>query len=299
MNYFLKATYNNRKSIEFMIKPTYSLLIKENVDGESFVPRFTLKNAEIFPEYPTNTPMKFTPELIVKAINYGMILQIDYKGAEDGNMSGHERTIYPVAFGKNKEGKYIMRGYHLNGWSVSNGGTLDKEWRLFRCDRILNVVFTGSFFRLAPEGYNESGDKSIADIITIADFNQIRANQQELINKSKIDTRDRIVLNKVNTLEVKDLNYNFKLFEPWANNMIPKKDAKSIRITFAKPTIGTGPSIAIIGTSIEPNTVFKLKSDTTNGSYKSIKWLFADELNTVNVINGLAEYKLYMFIKSN
>jgi hypothetical protein len=298
MSFYKGLLHNSRKELTFMLTPKYILHIKENVD-QTFVPRFSLKNIDIFDDFPTNTPTKFTPELILKAINWGMIIQIDYKGDEDDNFSGHERVIYPVAFGKSKDGKYLIRGYHLKGWSISRGGNVQKEWRLFRADRILNMTFSGAFFRLAPDGYNADGDKGITKLMARADFNQIRNNQQSLLNKNDIDTLDRVILNKITEVEVKDLNYNFKIFSPWSNNIIPKKDAKNIRITFAKPLIGNGQWIAIVGSSIEPNNIFKLKlNNTIISSYKSVKWIMADELDKTKNIESQVEFKLYLFLKA-
>src|SRR3972149_5420257 len=160
MEFYKQLLYNSNKEMTFLLKPTYILHINEN--DTSFVPRFSLKDSDVFNDFPANTPTRFSPELIIKAIQWGMIIQIDYKGDEDGQMEGHERTIYPMVLGKSKAGKFLIRGYHLNGWSVSHGGDVEKEWRLFRADRILNMTFTGAFYRLAPEGYNTSGGKGMA-----------------------------------------------------------------------------------------------------------------------------------------
>lgn len=296
MEFYKKLLFNSQKDLVFLLKPTYIMHVNES--DTTFVPRFSLKDADVFDDFPANTPVKFSPQLIQKAIEWGMIVQLDYKGDEDGKMDGHERTIYPMVLGKSKEGKILIRGYHLNGWSVSHGGTLEKEWRLFRGDRILNMTFTGAFYRLAPEGYNPQGDKSMEQIMVQADFNKIRNQQQQLLQRNKIDTIDRVILNKIKNVEAKDLSYNLKLFNPWANNVIPKKDAKSIRITFAKPVMGTRQWIAIIGTSIEPNNIFKLKVDNTEvGSYKSVKWVMANELEKMSTIEQQVEFKTYMFLK--
>lgn len=299
MDFRARLLYNANREITFLRKPKYNITSKMNEDS-SFVPRFTIKNDEIFSDFPTNTPMKLSQELLEKAIQYGMILQIDYKGEEDGNFSGHERTIYPMVYGKSKENKGMLRGYHLKGWSVSSGGNVDKEWRMFRIDRILNVTFTGSFFRLAPDGYNASGDKGISKIIYQADFNTIRNNQTRLLQKNEIDEQDRVVLSKIREISTKDLNYNLKIFKPWDGNVIPKKDAKNIRITFAKPVVGSGPWIAVIGTSIVAGNIFKLKiNDNIEGSYKSVKWIMANELEGLNTIEQQSEFKSLLFLKGN
>jgi len=298
MEFYKRLLHNANKDLIFLLKPTYILHINEN--DTTFVPRFSLKDSELFNDFPTNTPVKFSPELILKAIEWGMIVQIDYKGDEDSKMEGHERTIIPLVLGKSKDGKLLIRGYHLNGWSVSTGGNIEKEWRLFRADRILNMTFTGAFYRLAPDGYNSTGDKSMTTIVGQANFNQIRAAQQKLLLQNSIDTIDRVILNRIKEVEAKDLNYNLKLFNPWANNVIPKKDAKNIRITFCKPVIGNEQWIAIIGISINTNNIFKLKVDNNViGSYKVVKWMMADTLQKTNDINQQVEFKTYMFLKAN
>lgn len=294
MEFYKKMLYNTNKEIYLLYKPQYIFKIFEN---ETLVPRFKLKD-DIFSDFPINTPMKYNHSLIMKAIEYGMILQIDYKGKDDKEMGGHERTIYPMVIGKTKDENVVIRGYHLVGWSVNKGGSTEKEWRMFRADRILNIVFTGAFFRLPPDGYNMD-DKGIKDIIKAANFEEIRKLQQKLLSTNNADTFDKTILKKVNTIEVKDLNHNLKIFNPWEHNVIPKKDAKNIRITFAKPNIGKGSYIAIIGTSIEPNVTFKLKQDSNVdlGTYKSVKWIMGNELDLIKNIEQQVEFKTYIFIK--
>lgn len=295
-NFYKKLLYNCTKELTFLFKPQYILHINEN--DQTFVPRFSLKKSDIFQDFPSNTPTKYSPELLLKAIQWGMIIQLDYKGDDDTIQSGHERVIYPLVIGKSKDGKVLIRGYHLKGWSVSGGGNIEKEWRLFRADRILNMTFSGAFFRLAPDGYNVK-DKGISKIIKSADFNEIRNNQQKLLSMDAIDTAERVILKKIRNVEVKDMNYNFKIFNPWENNIIPKKDAKNIRLTFAKPIIGNGQYIMIIGASIEPNNIFKLNVNGTEiGSYKSVKWVMGDELDIIQNINSQVEFKAYMYLKA-
>ena len=299
MEFYKTLLHNSNKELFFLYKPKFIITSKLNESDMTYVPRFTIKNDEIFKDFPTNTPMKLSLDLISKAIEYGMILQIDYKGDDDGTFSGHERVIYPMVLGQNKDGKYLIRGYHLKGWSVSKGGNVEKEWRMFRADRILNVVFTGAFYRLAPDGYNPSGDKGISKIIKQADFNNIRNQQQKLLKQNEIDLQDRVVLNKIRQIETKDLNFNFKIFDPWNSNVIPKKDAKNIRITFAKPVIGNGQWLAIIGTSITEGNIFKVKTNTDLGSYKSVRWVMADELENISSIEEQVEFKTLLFLKGN
>ena len=69
-------------------------------------------------------------------------------------------------------------------------------------------------------------------------------------------------------------------------------------MTFAKPVIGNGQWITIVGTSIEPNNIFKLKVDNdVVASYKSVKWVMADELDKMKILDQQVEFKTYMFLK--
>lgn len=299
MSFYKNLSYYSIKDQVFLTRPKYNIsMVKEGVDS-TFVPRFSLKDADIFQDFPANTEVKYNAELIKRAIKWGMIIKIDYRGAEDDVLEGHERYIYPMVYGRSKANNDVIRGYHLKGWSVSNGGKIEKIWRMFRCDRILSMSFTGAFFRIAPEGYNMD-DRGMTKIFAKADFTDIRNLQQSLLDKDKIDTEEHTILTRVNNIEAKDMKWILKLYNPWSNNMLPKKDAKNIRVTFAKPAIGDGPHIALIGISVNTNSTFELKVDSkVVGRYKSIKWKMADRIEGELNIDGEDEFKAYMFLRSN
>jgi hypothetical protein len=64
---------------------------------------------------------------------------------------------------------------------------------LLRTDRILINDIYWFFYRLPPsDNMNDKGMRG--GIITKADFNEIRRNQQALINQNKIQNRDDITL---------------------------------------------------------------------------------------------------------
>lgn len=304
LTFHQKLTYNYQQEQLFVQKPTYILknhkINEANGDnGDNvMVPRFSLKNPEIFKDFPSNTKKQFNDDLITLAIEYGMILEIEYTGEDDSAIK-HTRTIYPMVFGKSKKNNKLLRAWHFKGWSISNGGKIEKEWRLFRADRIISITFTGAFYRLAPEGYNETSDKAMSVIYKQADLNEIRNNQTKLISSQQIDSISRVVLNKVKEVEVKDLKFTLNVENPWESNIIPKKDAKSIRITFAKPMSGNGLPIAIVGTSIGRNNIFKLKEGTNIiGTYKCIKWAMANSLEKLEKIDKYEQFKLYLFLKA-
>jgi hypothetical protein len=146
------ARLNSRTDEEYIMsnlfEKTYS--INEAKDDATFVPRFTLKKYldKIFTEFPPNQEMKYNKNLMIKAMEYGMILQVQYRGADDGFLQGRTRVIYPMCLGTSSKGKPLLRVYHLKGWSFSNRQNTEKVWRLFRTDRIISMSFTGMFFRL-------------------------------------------------------------------------------------------------------------------------------------------------------
>ena len=113
MNPLEIKSYFNTKPIEFIIKENYEL----SEDNE-YIPRFQLKNAKEIVDIPINSPTKPTQDIIIKAIKYGMIFLVNYKGAKDNLPNGHERTLYPMVIGRSTEGKILISGYHLTGWSV-------------------------------------------------------------------------------------------------------------------------------------------------------------------------------------
>jgi hypothetical protein len=162
------------------------------------------------------------------------------------------------------------------------------------------MKFSGAFYRLPPDGYNETGDKSMSKIIAQADFNSIRNLQQSLLDNNKIDTLDRTILKKVNNVYVKDMNYDLDITKPFDGNVLPKKDAKNIRLTFAKPLIGNDLPVCIIGISIEPNVMFNfIKNDYSRVRYKSIKWLMVDDLKSINNIDNKNIFNTFLYLKSN
>jgi hypothetical protein len=189
MNLKQLKDYYNTKPVEFVVKENYDL-----IEDKEFIPRFSLKNVKEIANIPINEPIKYSDKLMMTIIKYGMVMLINYKGEKDTHFSGHERVLYSLVLGRSSKGKTLLRGWHLNGWSVSNKRHINKIWRMFRTDRILSMTFTGSFYRLAPSGYNMNDKGMRGGIIAKADFSQIRRHQQELINQNKIQNRDEVTM---------------------------------------------------------------------------------------------------------
>jgi len=288
--------YYNTKPITFVIRENYEL--KED---NTYVPRFQLKNAKEIANIPINEPLKPTQEIIVKAIKYGMVFLINYKGEKDNHFSGHERVIYPMVIGKSTQGKFLIRGYHLNGWSVSGNRHINKIWRMFRFDRILSLTFTGSFYRLPPAGYNMNDKGMRGGIIARADFNEIRKNQQALLKAQEIQNKEDINLDeetrKFVTIRAKTtdtkLDLNNALDNPYVNNM---KDIANIRISFLKSIYGNT-YIAVLGALGQPgNTVKVLNEKGTNlGVFKVMDSISGEVLKKIKRVKGNSIFDVYIF----
>ena len=70
--------YFNTKPIEFVLRENYEL--KED---NLYVPRFRLKDVKQIANIPVNKPIKPSKDIITKAIKYGMVFLISYKGEKD------------------------------------------------------------------------------------------------------------------------------------------------------------------------------------------------------------------------
>lgn len=289
---------NNKKDVEFIMRHDYYPEIKVNEDN-TFVPRFNIKKYThpLFSKFPPNKELKYSRDLMVMAINYGMILQIQYRGAKDDFVQGRQRVIYPMVVGTSAKGMPLLRAYHLKGWSLSENGKVDKVWRMFRTDRILTMSFTGHFFRLPPSGYNMKDKGMAGGIIAAADFSVIRNNQKSLIQKNLIQNKEQISLNE--SIEIDKTDTKLDLSEPFANPNINETDKKLIRMTFMK-NVATNHYIAILGALGEKNKIVRVYSrDKYLGQYKVLKWIMGDALGKPHMKNldNQTEFDLYIFIK--
>ena len=291
-------SYFNNKPVEFIIRENYELS-----EDKEYIPRFTLKNATEISNIPINEPIKPTQEIIIKAIKYGMIFLISYKGAKDSLPAGRERTIYPMVIGRSSNGKILIRGYHLNGWSVSANRHIDKIWRMFRLDRVLSVTFTGSFYRLPPAGYNMNDKGMRGGIIARADFNEIRRNQQNLVKANQIQNKEEIQLGeegrsfiavRVKSTETQ-LDLNNALDNPYINNV---KDIANVRVSFLKSIYGSK-YVAILGAMGKPgNTVKLLNEKGINlGVFKVLDSISGSALKRIKNIKGNSVYDVFIFDK--
>jgi hypothetical protein len=293
----IRAYYNN-KPVEFVIKENYDLI--ENLE---LIPRFSLKNVKDINKIPINEPIKYSDEVMIKCIKYGMIMLINYKGEKDSHFAGHERVVYPMVLGRSSKGKTLLRGWHLNGWSVSQKRHINKIWRLFRSDRILSMTFTGSFYRLPPAGYNMNDKGMRGGIIAKADFNEIRRNQQNLVNQNKIQNREEVTMGdderKFVSIRITETDTQLDLMKPLENAHINNiKDTTGLRISFLKSIYGNK-FVAVLGALGQPGNTVKILNDKgyNLGVYKVLDSITGDVLKSIKNVKGNAIYDLYIFDK--
>jgi hypothetical protein len=298
MNLSQTRNYYNKKPVEYVVREHYEL-----IEDNEYIPRFSLKNVKDIANIPINEPVKFSNDMIIKAIKYGMVFLINYKGEKDTHFAGHERVVYPMVLGRSSQGKLLLRGWHLNGWSVSNKRHINKIWRLFRTDRILSMTFTGSFYRLPPVGYNMNDKGMRGGLIAKADFSEIRRNQQNLVKQNKIQDREEVTLGdeerKFITIKVKTTETELDLTKPFENSYIKNtKDAANVRLSFLKSIYGNK-YISILGAMGQPGNTVKVLTDkgTNLGVYKVLDSITGEVLKSIKKVKGNTIYDLYLFDK--
>lgn len=300
MNIKQSKDYFNTSPVEYTLRTPSTNDLKED---REYMPKFSFKSIKDFQNVPVNEPVKPTEELIIKAINYGMIFLVSYKGAKDTKQFGSERVIYPMVLGKSSKGDLLLRVWHLSGWSVSNKRHIHKIWRLFRFDRILSITFTGSFYRLPPNGYNMNDKGMRGGIIAKADFSQIRRNQQSLVKQNYLQNRDEVELGGDNrnfaVIKAKPTDTKLDLNNVLDNAYINKvKDSELLKITFLKSVYGDK-YVALLGAMGEKGNTVKILNDknTNIGVFKVIDSTNGKILKSIKSVKGNNTYDLYIFDK--
>lgn len=288
-------TYYNTKDLIFVPKVRYKTkngkLIREAAEDKDLVPGF-----------PVNKPLRFNEGLMVKAIQNGMIILINYAGDKDNWKGGRERVIYPMVLGVNKNTKnMLIRGWHLNGWSVHEKRNTEKVWRLFKAVNIKSMMFTGDFYRLPPVGYRMNDRAMTERIIIQADFNIIRKNQQNLLKEGKIELEEEQKvtsdLSKVVKIDIRPTETELDLRNPWLNTLLDRRKIEDTRITIMKTVMGNE-YIAVFGAAGTEGRVCKVFEDKKLiGTYKVIKAIIGKELQTTRSVNGQYLFKMWLFSK--
>jgi hypothetical protein len=299
MNLKQLRDFYNKKPVEFVVKEHYNL-----IEDNEYIPRFSLKNVKDIANIPINQPIKYSDEIMSKAIRYGMMFLINYKGEKDKHFAGHERVIYPMVLGRSSQGKMLLRGWHLNGWSVSQRRHINKIWRLFRTDRILSMTFTGSFYRLPPSGYNMNDKGMRGGIVVRADFNEIRRNQQALVNQNKIQNREEVTIGEKDktfaSIQVKETEQSkLDLLKPFENAYVnSNKDMAGLRLSFLKSVYGNK-YIAVLGALGQSGNTVRVLTDKQNnlGIFKVLDSITGEVLKSIKNVKGNKEFDLYLWDK--
>jgi len=299
--------WNNTKDVEMVLRHDFYAELTLTEDTQ-YVPRFSLKKQAnpLFAAFPPNKEMKYDQELMLKAIGYGMILMIQYRGetgdSKDDFVQGHSRAIYPLVLGTSAKGDPLLRGFHLRGWSVAHNGNIQKEWRMFRPDRILSMSFTGSFFRLPPLGYEEQDSGMKGGIIKAANFDEIRKNQKSLLTSNVIQNKKEVVFDdkgKVVAIQIDNTNTKLDLKNPFENPNVKESDKSQIRMTFLK-SVATNQRIAVLGALGQKGNRVKLTSRGKYlGIYTVLRNCMGDMLGKDNLqmIENASEYELWVYLK--
>ena len=265
----------------------------------------------IIPDFPINKPVKFNQNLMKKAIKYGLVILINYRGDKDKWRGGRERTIQPLVLGVNKNTKnMLIRGWHLEGWSVSQRADTKKVWRLFKTDNIVSMTFTGNFFRLPPQGYKMNDRIMTERTIARADFNEIRKNQDSLLKGGKIQAEEETTIAKpsggVVSIELTSSNSKIDLKNPSKNLLINKKNLDQVRFLKDSNTLSIKFSVmrsmfgrkylvivGAIGTNDRQVKVYEGKK--LLGNYKCIKSFLGSDLGKNKIVDGQSIFDLYVF----
>lgn len=285
---------------------TYTVMESNNPD-DNFVPRFSLKKFAnpIFAKFPPNKEMKFDRNLMVLAMEYGMVLQIQYRGEKDNFHMGRTRVIYPMCLGTSSKGKPLLRAYHIKGWSFSLNKNSEKVWRMFRTDRIMSMSFTGTFFRLTPEGYNAADKGMRGGITKSVNIDEVRNNQKKLAQEGAIQSKKEVTMDekkgKIIVVETLNANSVLDLTKPLENKNIAqdKDNLRMMRLTFLKSTTSSK-GIAILGALGQKGNIVKISSSGKYlGEYRVMKATMGDALGKphLRAVEGIKEFDLHIFVK--
>lgn len=299
MNFLTDKNYFNKKNVYYVPKINWGKLNENKI------------NPELIKDFPVNKEMKYDRALMIKAIQFGMMILIKYRGDKDRWRGGRERVICPMVLGKNTNtGNELLRAWHFDGWSVSMKKNTKLVWRLFKTVNILSMTFVGDFFKVPPQGYKRN-DRVMTEITYIAaDFHVISKNQYKLVQQGLIeeDEETQLQKEKMSTIEIKAVEGAgeiLNLQNVWDNPYFDKKKSDFLKVSFLKSVVGNE-FIAILGAvGVKGGTVKIFENNKLKGSYKVIQ-SFPDPKSTLSFVNQIRkfprienknEWKLYTFVK--
>lgn len=204
----------------------------------------------------------------------------------------------------------LIRGWHLEGWSVSQRAETKKVWRLFKTDNIISMTFTGNFFRLPPQNYKMNDRIMTERTLARADFNEIRRNQNTLLKGGKIQAEEETTISKttggVISIEISNSGSKLDLRNPSKNNLINNKNLDSVR--FLKDTTTQSMKFSVMKSMFGNNYLIIVGAiGTVNrqvkiyenkkliGNYRCIKSFLGSDLGKNRTVDGRYEFDLYVF----
>jgi len=269
-----------------------------NVINEATDPDISL-----IPGLPINKKVNFDQGLMIKAIQNGLVILINYAGDKDNWKGGRERTIYPMVIGVNRNtGNMLIRGWHLTGWSVAKKRNVKKEWRLFKASNIKSMMFTGDFYRLIPKGYKMNDRVMTERIIKAADFNEIRRNQDALVKSGKIENMSKQTIGReessiISKIDARTTDTEFDLRNPFDNEhtSMYKNKVEDMKMTFMK-NLNKDEHVAILGALGTMNRTVKLYDGKEFiGNFKVRKSVKGRDIRTTRNVDGKTIFPLYTF----
>ena len=290
----------------------YSNALNES-DNNTFVPRFSLKKYtnDIFKTWEIGREYKYDEAMMVKAMEYGLIITIVYRGYDDPFTMGRTRVIYPMCLGYSAKGKPLLRAYHIKGFSFGlNRNTSNNEyiWRMFRTDRIMSMSFGtpntgGTFFQLSPEGYNSNDMGMRGGIIKSVDIEEVRNNQKQLVDTNHIVSQNNVTIGKTQNIDVVEaINTNsvLDLTNPKSNKNLNTANINTMRLTFLKNINKSDDNICLLGVLGEKGKKIKLTSSGKYlGEYVVTKYTMGTALGKPHLksIENNSQFNLHTFVK--
>ncbi len=105
------------------------------------------------------------------ALKHKFVLNFYYKGERTGVVADGIRQVEPYALGVSKNGYIVLRAWLIRG--ISKTGKVNPKlvpgWRLFRIDRISDIVSTQQKFTTPRKGYNKE-DRGMTEIMNFVHF---------------------------------------------------------------------------------------------------------------------------------
>jgi hypothetical protein len=251
--------------------------------------------------FDVNKTYKYDQSLMIKAIKNGMIINMLYKGEKDTSSNGSERTFCPLVLGINKNTKnYLVRGFHLDGYSVGESRDVQKVWRLFNIDNIISMSFTGNFMRTSPKNYRMNDRVMSERTIQRADFNEIRRNQNRLIQSGVIEAEEEAQINTkltIASINVEKSDVELDLKNPWKNNVLSdqQKNPSIVKVSILKSIMGDN-YIAIIGAIGTLNRSVKVyDNNVLIGTFKCLDAFTGDQFNKHRMVRNKSQFPIYLF----